>query len=153
MESEYDEFIKDFDKKLKKLSNKSFFQILLDSIFSKSVSVEERKIVRDESYEELSKFKFEEYLKQVFDRLLEESPPSRFEYNCKVILSILLNQDITPELKNIFYQHIISFFSSNIKIIQNELQKPNNGLNQTEITSVIMVHIHFLYIYIIIIIN
>jgi len=138
MGSEYDEFIKDFDKKLKKLSNKNFFQVLLDSIFSKSISVEERKIIRDESYDELSKFKFDEYLKQVFDRLLEESPPSRFEYNCKVILSILLNQEITPELKQIFYQHIITFFTSNIKIIQNELQKPKNGLNQAEIISVIM---------------
>jgi len=71
MGSEYDEFIKDFDKKLKKLSNKNFFQVLLDSIFSKSISVEERKIIRDESYDELSKFKFDEYLKQVFDRLLK----------------------------------------------------------------------------------
>ncbi|ORX75175.1 hypothetical protein BCR32DRAFT_285425 [Anaeromyces robustus] len=150
MSTEYEKFINEYHECLNKLSdsNQLYNQlhIIFDLIFSKNVLIEERKIENEhghghenenENDEELSKYKFEDYLKEVFDQL-EKSSPLDFEFCCKCLLGILLNQEITPELKQRFYQHIISWFSFMQKKVIEETKKDNNSINQIEILSAMM---------------
>ncbi|ORX45776.1 hypothetical protein BCR36DRAFT_332756 [Piromyces finnis] len=124
MNSEYEDFINS------NLDNNNQLHIIFDFVFSKCMP-------NDESYEESSIDKFNEYLKEIFEKL-EKLPSSQFEYNCKCILSILLNHKITPEMKQCFFQYIISYLSSMQKKIQTEIQNPKFDLNTTEILSIIM---------------
>ncbi|ORY53969.1 hypothetical protein LY90DRAFT_507992 [Neocallimastix californiae] len=143
MNSEYDDFINELQCCLRNYrENNNQLPIVLDKIFAKSNLVEESKIDQDNSSDEgeLSNYKFDDYLKEVFNQL-EQTSPSQFEYNCKCLLSVLLNQEITSELKQSFFQHIIAWLSFMQVKIREELNKNDNDLNQNEIISVMMVHI------------
>jgi len=141
MSSEYDEFTNKFNQCLNSLSNNKQLHVIFDLVFSKCMSLEEKKVGQEDD-EELSKYNFDEYLKEIFNKL-EQSSPSQLEYNCKCILSILLNHEITPELKQHFFHHIITYLSFMYKKVQEEIQKSQCNLNSTETLSVIMVHIIF----------
>jgi hypothetical protein len=144
MNSEYDEFIKDFNSTIDRLyEDENQLPIVFDKIFSKSNLIEECRVYHEneDDYnninDESSKYNFDDYLKDIFKQL-EKFSPSRFEYCCKCMLNELLNQEISPELKQLFYQHIIAWLSFMQQKIGEEVNKSDNNLNKNEIISALM---------------